>query len=39
MNETPDQIRADIKQRFVKLALAPQEEQKFPVGPCMTLTG
>jgi len=33
MKETPDQIKADIKQRFVRLALAPQEEQKFPVGP------
>jgi methyltransferase family protein len=33
MTETPDQIKADIKQRFVKLALAPQKEQKFPVGP------
>ena len=33
MKETPEQIKADIRQRFVKLALAPQEEQKFPVGP------
>ena len=33
MKETRDQIKAEIKQRFVKLALAPQEEQKFPVGP------
>src|SRR5574338_1316942 len=32
MKETRDQIKAEIKQRFVKLALAPQEEQKFPVG-------
>ena len=32
-DETQDHIRAEIKQRFVKLALAPQEEQKFPVGP------
>jgi SAM-dependent methyltransferase len=32
MKETPDQLKADIKQRFVKLALAPREEQKFPVG-------
>lgn len=33
MKETPDQIKAEIKQRFVKMALAPKEEQKFPVGP------
>jgi SAM-dependent methyltransferase len=33
MKETRDQIKAEIKQRFVKLALTPQEEQKFPVGP------
>lgn len=33
MKETRDQIKAEIKQRFVKLALAPQGEQKFPVGP------
>jgi arsenite methyltransferase len=33
MKETPDHIKAGIKQRFVRLALAPQEEQKFPVGP------
>jgi len=32
-DETQDHIKAEIKQRFVKLALAPQEEQKFPVGP------
>jgi arsenite methyltransferase len=33
MHETPDQVKAQIKQRFVKVALAPKEEQKFPVGP------
>jgi len=33
MANTSEQIKADIKQRFVKLALRPQEEQKFPVGP------
>ncbi|HVA49669.1 MAG TPA: methyltransferase domain-containing protein [Pirellulales bacterium] len=33
MHETSDKIRADIKQRFVKLALCPTEEKKFPVGP------
>jgi arsenite methyltransferase len=33
MKQTADEIGADIKQRFVRLALAPQEEQKFPVGP------
>jgi arsenite methyltransferase len=33
MQESQDQIKAEIKQRFVKLAVAPQEERKFPVGP------
>jgi SAM-dependent methyltransferase len=33
MPETAEQIKAEIKQRFVKLALCPKEEQKFPVGP------
>jgi SAM-dependent methyltransferase len=32
-DETRDHINAEIKQRFVRLAVAPQEEQKFPVGP------
>jgi arsenite methyltransferase len=31
-DETQDHIKAEIKQRFVKLALAPEQEQKFPVG-------
>lgn len=31
--EARDHIKAEITQRFVKVALAPQEEQKFPVGP------
>jgi hypothetical protein len=36
MKETPEikaEIKGEIKQRFVKLALVPQEEQKFAVGP------
>lgn len=33
MEERRDDIEADIKRRFVRVALAPQEEQKFPVGP------
>jgi hypothetical protein len=33
MQQTPEQIRAEIKRRFVKLAVAPQDERKFPVGP------
>jgi arsenite methyltransferase len=33
VKQTPEQIKAEIKQRFVNLALAPQDEQKFPVGP------
>jgi SAM-dependent methyltransferase len=32
MQKTLDQLREEIKQRFVKLALSPHEEQKFPVG-------
>jgi len=28
-----DQIKADIKQRFARLAVSPQKEKKFPVGP------
>ena len=33
MKQTPEQIKAEIKQRFVKLVLVPHGEQKFPVGP------
>jgi SAM-dependent methyltransferase len=33
MQETPEQIEREIKQRFVMLAPSPQGEQKFPVGP------
>jgi len=33
MEERHGDIEADIKRRFVRLAAAPQEEQKFPVGP------
>ena len=33
MNESPDQIKAMVEERFVKLALDPASEQKFPVGP------
>ena len=32
VQETPEQIKAQIKQRFVRVALAPEDEQKFPVG-------
>jgi SAM-dependent methyltransferase len=38
MQETPDQIKAEIKRRFVKVARAPHEEQKFPVGPASAKT-
>ena len=31
--ETPDQIRARIEERFVKVALEPQEKQPFSIGP------
>ena len=31
--ERQDRIRAEIQQRFVKVALCPQGEKKFPVGP------
>jgi hypothetical protein len=33
MLETEDRIKAEIRQRFVELALSPSAEQKFPVGP------
>lgn len=33
MKEAPEQIKAEIKERFVKLALAPQEEHQLLVGP------
>jgi arsenite methyltransferase len=33
MSETPDQIKAKIEDRFVRVALAPADEPKFPVGP------
>lgn len=32
MQETSDAIRVHIKERFAKVALAPNEEQPFPVG-------
>lgn len=31
--QTPDQIKNEIKQRFVRVALSPEQEQKFPTGP------
>ena len=31
--ETPDQIRARIEERFVRVALEPQEKQPFAIGP------
>ena len=33
MNETPNQIKSMIEERFVKIALDPAGERKFPVGP------
>ena len=33
MPETPDQIRARIEERFVKVARSPHEEQPFLIGP------
>jgi SAM-dependent methyltransferase len=33
MSELPDQIKAEIRDRFVRLALDPHQEKKFPVGP------
>ncbi len=33
MSESPDRIKSMIEERFVKVALAPTAEQKFPVGP------
>jgi arsenite methyltransferase len=31
--ETPDQIRAGIEERFVRVARSPHEEQPFAIGP------
>lgn len=33
MSQSPDQIKRQIEERFVKVALSPGSEQKFPVGP------
>jgi SAM-dependent methyltransferase len=33
MTETPDQIKARIEERFIRVALDPAGERKFPVGP------
>jgi SAM-dependent methyltransferase len=33
MSESLDRIKAMIEERFVKLASAPADEQRFPVGP------
>lgn len=33
MSETLDQIKTDIKQRFVKVAVEPQAKQRHPTGP------
>lgn len=33
MNESPDQIKAGIEQRFVKVATDPQAKQRHPIGP------
>ena len=33
MRETADEVRAEIRRRFGRLALSPQDEQRFPVGP------
>jgi arsenite methyltransferase len=33
MDDNSNDIKAAVKNRFVRLALAPQEEEKFPVGP------
>ena len=33
MTPTPERIKEEIRERFVKVALSPQAETKFPVGP------
>ncbi len=33
MQVTSDEIKTGIKQRFAKVALAPHDEQAFPIGP------
>jgi arsenite methyltransferase len=30
---TPDEIRAEVVERFSRIAQMPEQEQKFPVGP------
>jgi SAM-dependent methyltransferase len=32
VHETPERVKAEVKQRFEKLALSPREEKRFPVG-------
>ena len=33
MIEATDQIKTEIKERFIKVALEPQARQRFPIGP------
>jgi arsenite methyltransferase len=33
MHELPDQVRQMVEKRFIKVAKAPRDDQKFPVGP------
>ena len=33
MTPTPDRIKDEIRERFANVALSPQGETKFPVGP------
>jgi SAM-dependent methyltransferase len=33
MNETPEEIRAAVLERFARLAVSPEQETKFAVGP------
>ena len=33
MDQTPDEVRASIHQRYTNLACSPRVEKTFPVGP------
>lgn len=33
MDQTPESIRASVKERYAKIALSPDSETQFPVGP------
>ncbi len=38
MDQTPEVIRASVKERYGKLARSPESEKDFPVGPASAKT-